>query len=72
MSAPDWHGWSTRHGDIHVGNLPGRKSICLYTVERPPGGGAVMHVLAYFRTAPDAQRCLAYLDALADAPGVAS
>lgn len=72
MTAPDWHGWSTRLGDIHVGRLPGRKQVCLYTNERPPGGGAVLHVLAFFRTEEDAERCLAYLDALADTPGAAS
>lgn len=56
----DWHGWSRRdseHGALHIGELPGRKSVCLYSVV-----GSVLDVHAYFRTPEHAERVLAWLD----------
>lgn len=54
----EWHGWSI--GDspaIHVGPLPGRKSIVLYKVD-----GSVLTPLAYFRTEEAAAVALSLLD----------
>ncbi len=59
MSSNDWHGWSVEGCAVHVGPLPGRKSICLYTVE-----GSVLRTLAFFRDEEDAQRALTALDRL--------
>lgn len=62
----DWHGWSRTKGyagrALHIGPLPGRKSICLYTVDYTDG--AVMYVHAYFRSEDEARRALATLDEL--------
>lgn len=62
----DWHGWSRTKGfsgrALHVGPLPGRKSICLYTMDYTDG--AAMHVHAYFRSETEARRALATLDEL--------
>lgn len=55
-----WHGWSI--GDspaIHVGPLPGRKSIVLYQID-----GSVLTPLAYFRDEDAAEKGLALLDDL--------
>jgi hypothetical protein len=60
MTARDWHGWSRQDSDrgaMHVGMLPGRKSVCLYTVR-----GSVLDVLAYFRDEDHAWDALAWLD----------
>jgi hypothetical protein len=57
----DWHGWSISEDKaIHVGHLPGRKSVCLYTME-----GSVLKVRAYFRSEQDAREFLEALDSLA-------
>ena len=62
----DWHGWSRRTGytgrSLHIGPLPGRKSICLYTMDYT--NGAVMYVHAYFRNEDEARRALETLDGL--------
>lgn len=65
----DWHGWSRsaepyRGVALHVGPLPGRKSICLYSMDYRDG--AVMSVHAYFRSEEEARRALAVLDELMD------
>lgn len=65
MTALDerWHGWRVGSGkSIHVGPLPSRKSVALYT----EGGGRI-DVLAYFRSEEDAERALALIDRLAGA-----
>lgn len=56
-----WHGWTVAGKSLHVGPLPGRKSICLYTSEASIG----LKPLAYFRSEDDADACLAWLDRLA-------
>jgi len=63
MSAAEerWHGWTVAGKSLHVGPLPGRKSICLYTSEANVG----LVPLAYFRSEGDAATCLAWLDRLA-------
>lgn len=60
MSTPEWHGWTVAGMTVHVGPLPGRKSICLYRVDR-----SVIRPLAYFPGQAQAQECLLFLDALA-------
>ncbi len=60
----DWHGWSRSRGlngrALHIGPLPGRKSICLYTMDYRDG--AIMRVHAYFRNEDEARDALATLD----------
>ncbi len=62
----EWHGWSrhTKHKGraLHIGPLPGRKSICLYTMDYTDG--AVMKVHAYFRNEKEAKEALATLEYL--------
>lgn len=58
----DWHGWArNRPGApaLHVGPLPGRKSIAVYTVE-----GGVIDVVAYCRDEEAARRLVEALDGL--------
>lgn len=57
----DWHGWSLSTGGpaLHVGPLPGRKSVCLYSVN-----GSVLSVHAYFRSEDAAREALGVLDGL--------
>lgn len=55
-----WHGWSVGGKAIHVGPLPRRKSICLYTVI-----GNTISPLAYFKTEDDAKALLDILDGMA-------
>lgn len=60
MSEWHWHGWS--RGDniaLYIGRLPGRKSICLYTVE-----GSVLRTHAFFKNEEDAKEVLQLLDHL--------
>jgi len=47
---------------IYVGNLAGRKQVCLYVVD-----GGTLDVLAYFKTHEKAQKALDWLDYLAGA-----
>lgn len=59
----DWHGWSRglQSGRVlHIGPLPGRKRIALYTMDYR--NGAVMYVHAYFRSEDEAHRALETLD----------
>ena len=53
----EWHGWGRGESALHVGPLPGRKSICLYSIV-----GSVMNVHAYFRSEYEAQLALRLLD----------
>ena len=62
-----WHGWSRElepytGRTLHIGPLPNRKSICLYTMDYREG--AVMYVHAYFRNMEEAVRALELLDHL--------
>lgn len=50
---------------IYIGNLPGRKQVCLYTVD-----DNVLNVLAYFKTHEKAQEALDWLDYLASTEGI--
>jgi len=45
---------------IYIGNLPGRKQVCLYTTV-----GGMLEVLAFFKTHELAQKALDWLDRLA-------
>lgn len=62
MSARDeWHGWS-REGSalaLHVGPLPGRKSICLYSID-----GSVIRTHAFFRDEQSAREAMGVLESL--------
>lgn len=58
-TARDWHGWSRGGVALHIGPLPGRKSVCLYTHV-----GCTIEPVAYFRSVDDAQRALNVLDHL--------
>lgn len=66
MSVTDWHGWSRTQEytgrALHIGPLPGRKSVCLYTMDYRTG--AVMRVHAYFRSEDEARAALDTLDEL--------
>lgn len=54
----EWHGWQIPgKGALHVGPLPGRKSICVYTVQ-----GTVLQVHAYARSEDEAWELLQFLD----------
>jgi hypothetical protein len=57
----EWHGWSRWDGKrtLHIGPLPGRKSLCLYTM-----AGSVMEVHAYFRSEKEARKAMKTLDYL--------
>ncbi len=59
----DWHGWLISRGDrrvaLHVGPLPGRKSVAVYTVR-----AGVMQVHAYCRDEESAQALVVALDEL--------
>jgi hypothetical protein len=58
----DWHGWRVADANLHVGKLPGRKQVVLYTMTN---GGTAIHPLAYFKNPEDARTCLDFLDKLA-------
>lgn len=45
--------------EIYVGNIPGRKQVCLYEID-----GNKAHVLAYFKNHDLARRALWWLDTL--------
>lgn len=67
MFEEDWHGWSGspeqyQGESLHIGRLPGRKSICLYTTDYREG--AVTYVHAYFRNEEEAKRALGVIDRL--------
>lgn len=61
----DWHGWSGHYPDgstsatLHIGPLPGRKSICMYKVD-----GSLLRVLAYFRDEQVARETLELISEL--------
>ena len=50
-------GWSREENAIYIGNLPGRKQVCLYVKE-----GGMIDVLAYFKTHALAQKALDWLN----------
>jgi len=64
-STVGWHGWMVPVLDssLHVGHLPGRKSLSLY-VEVTHEGDNYIDVLAYFRNEHYAQAGLIFLDEL--------
>lgn len=72
-SETEWHGWGRAEGyddsgnpivgrTFHIGPLPTRKSIALYSVDHRDG--AEMHVHAYFRSEQEARLALEVLDEL--------
>ena len=63
--ATEWHGYGLIQPDgtreaLHIGPMRGRKAICLYIVSGVNG-----YPLAYFRSAADARRALAFIERLA-------
>lgn len=61
---PDWHGWGRGRGPaLHIGELPGRKSVCLYTIS----DGAI-RTHAFFKNAHQAQKVMALIDSLVFGP----
>jgi len=56
-----FHGWAARSGGpaLHIGELPGRKSVCLYTIE-----AGVIRTHAFFKSSDDAERVVAIIDRL--------
>ena len=61
-STLEWHGWRVMDTNLHVGALPGRKQIVLYTMTN---GGTTIHPLAFFKSENDARTALDFLDKLA-------
>jgi hypothetical protein len=59
----DWHGWRIKGMCLHVGPLPGRKSICLYRLD-----GSTIKPLAYFPSEDQAYAALEVITAIAEAP----
>lgn len=62
VKARAWHGWGMRPAEgpqvaLHIGPLPGRQSIALYSMVGP-----VMYVHAYFRDETEARRAMSVLD----------
>lgn len=58
----EWHGWGLSDSSIpslHVGHLPGRKSLALYVTDT-----SVIRTLAYFRDEESAKEALKVLDRL--------
>ena len=55
----EWHGWGDGTVAMHIGTLPGRKSVCLYKHE-----GSVVRTLAYFRDEADAREAMAIFDTI--------
>lgn len=62
LDTAEWHGWSVMGFNLHVGELPSRKQVVLYTMIND---GTTIHPLAYFKTPEDARICLDFLDKLA-------
>lgn len=65
--AVEWHGWSRsklpyKGEALHVGPLPGRKSICVYSIDYTKG--AKMNVHAYCRSVEEGEALLGVLDRL--------
>lgn len=59
----DWHGWRIGGMCLHVGPLPGRKSVCLYRLD-----GTTIKPLAYFADEERAYAALEVITAIAEAP----
>ena len=59
----EWHGW--RRSDsgmaLHIGPLPGRKSICLYEE-----GNGYIDVFAFFTSEAKARKALELLDSFVE------
>jgi hypothetical protein len=70
MADPEWHGFARDEplaSALHVGRMPGRKSVCLYIARRNQhenGIGCEVEPLAYFRSDEAAREALALLDHL--------
>lgn len=56
-----WHGWSRGSTALHIGHVPTRKSLTLYSMV-----GSVMYVHAYFRSEKEARRAMSVLDLITD------
>lgn len=56
----DWHGWRVQNVSLHVGELPGRKQVCLYTMDNN-----TIRTRAFFKRREDAEAVLRWIDTLA-------
>lgn len=59
----EFHGWGVaepRSWALHIGELPGRKSYCLYEAD-----GSTLRVLAFFKSEATARRALWAIDRIA-------
>jgi hypothetical protein len=61
----DFHGWRIGGKALHVGELPGRKQVCLYVLD-----GATIRTLAFFATEEKATEAMEMLDKIANSTGV--
>jgi hypothetical protein len=62
MDEVEWHGWGLADKSVpalHIGRLPGRKSVCLYMQHN-----GVIDTLAFFRDETTAKQALIILDQL--------
>ena len=59
------HGWRIGGKALHVGELPGRKQVCLYVLD-----GTTIRTLAFFANKARAEEALDMLDKIARATGV--
>lgn len=65
MTDREWHGWRISGKALHVGELPGRKQVCLYVMD-----GSTIRTLAFFKTEEQAGEAIDMLDKIANATGV--
>ena len=56
----DWHGFRRGNRSVHIGPIPGRKSIAFYTTDEFNNQSAI----AYFAGEFEAHKALEALDAL--------
>jgi hypothetical protein len=52
----------TKVDQFGIGMVPGRKRPVLYEIVKPPEGGAVIKVRAYFRSEEDAEATIKLLE----------
>lgn len=63
-----WHGWKMEGDEwaLHVGELPGRKSVAVYRQRLNAENETEIDVLGYFRDAADAEWFRDWIDRLED------
>jgi hypothetical protein len=65
IGTEDFHGWRIGGKALHVGELPGRKQVCLYVQD-----AGTIRTLAFFKTRERALEGLEMVDKIAAATGV--